>query len=288
MLPRQLVTPARLPLLRGLQALNGWRSPRGVEVVDLGGGVRVRVHRPPASATPSPALLWIHGGGYVMGRAQQDDSLCRRFASELGIVVAAVDYRLAPEHPFPAPLDDCARGLAWLADHREVDPARVAIGGSSAGGGLAAALALLARDRGQLALVLQVLAYSMLDDRAQADPDVAEHYRIWNSKSNQWGWASYLGAADPDLAVPARRADLADVAPAWIGVGTYDLFHDENLAYAQRLRAAGVPCHTEVVPGAFHGFDLAEPTASVSTSFFASQCASLRTAFGAGAGPDAR
>lgn len=223
-----------------------------------------------------------------MGRAQQDDALCRRFAAALGIVVAAVDYRLAPEHPFPEPLEDCYRALGWLADHPAVDSTRVAIGGSSAGGGLAAALALLVRDRGPIAPVLQVLVYPMLDDRAVADPDVAGNYRIWNMKSNRWGWASYLGGADPDLAVPARHDNLAGVAPAWIGVGTYDLFHDEDLAYAERLRMAGVACDVEVVPGAFHGFDLAEPTAPVSTSFFASQCDSMRTAFATEAGRDAR
>ena len=204
----------------------------------------------PASANPAPALLWIHGGGYVMGTAKQDDRLCRRFARELGVTVAAVDYRLAPEHPYPAPLEDCYAALTWLAALPAVDPARVAIGGASAGGGLTAALALLARDRGEVTPTLQLLAYPMLDDRSASGPE-NPNYRLWSPKSNRFGWAAYLGNADPNIAVPARHEDLSGLPPAWIGVGTNDLFHDEDLAYAERLTAAGVPCQVEVVPGAF-------------------------------------
>jgi acetyl esterase/lipase len=194
-------------------------------------------------------------------------------------VVASVDYRLSPEHPFPEPLEDCYSALSWLVDHPAVDPARVAIGGGSAGGGLAAALALLVRDRGLIAPVRQLLRYPMLDDRTGTAGD-HDHHRLWNARSTRVGWAAYLGDADPDVAVPARRRDLAGVAPAWIGVGTNDLFHDEDLAYAERLRQAGVPCEVEIIPGAFHLFDLVAPSAPVSRSFFARQCDSLRTAFG--------
>jgi acetyl esterase/lipase len=153
----------------------------------------------------------------------------------------------------------------------------VAIGWASAGGGLAAALALLARDRAELTPVLQLLAYPMLDDRSGAEPN-NPNYRLWSPKSNRFGWAAYLGDADPQVAVPARRDDLSGLPPTWIGVGTNDLLHDEDLAYAERLTAAGVPCQVEVVAGAFHGFDQVVPKAAVSRSFFASQCASLRTA----------
>jgi acetyl esterase/lipase len=221
--------------------------------------------------------LWIHGGGYVIGTAQQDDELCRRFARVLGVTVAAVDYRLAPEHPYPAPLEDCYAALTWLAALPAVDPARIAIGGASAGGGLAAALALLARDRGEITPTLQVLAYPMLDDRSGSTPE-NPNYRLWGPKSNRFGWAAYLGNADPKVAVPARHEDLSGLPPAWIGVGTHDLFHDEDVAYAARLTAAGVPCQIETIPGAFHGFDLVVPKAGVSKAFFASQCASLRSA----------
>jgi acetyl esterase/lipase len=249
----------------------------GVEVLTLGSGVGVRLHRPVGVSEPAPALLWMHGGGYVVGSAQQDDGVCRRFSRQLGIIVASVDYRLAPEHPYPAALEDCYSALIWLAGLPAVDPARVAIGGGSSGGGLAAALAMLARDRGEVTPALQLLAYPMLDDRSGARPKNS-NYRLWTPKNNRLAWAAYLGNADPQVAVPARRDDLSGIAPAWIGVGTNDLFHDEDLAYADRLTSVGVPCHIEVAPGAFHGFDIRAPKTQVSRSFFASQCASLRTA----------
>jgi acetyl esterase/lipase len=279
--PRTLVSPRTLRLMRALMRLQGFRGAGDVNVEELvlDSGVGIRLHRRPGVTDVAPALLWIHGGGYVLGSTKQDDRLCRRFSSELGITVASVDYRLAPEHPYPAALDDCYSALTWLSRLPAVDPARVAIGGASAGGGLAAALALLARDRGEITPALQLLAYPMLDDRSGSGPK-NRNYRLWNPDSNRFGWASYLGAADPQVAVPARREDLSGLAPAWIGVGTHDLFHDEDLVYAERLNRAGVPCHVEVVPGAFHGFDLVAPKAQVSRSFFASQCAGLRTAFG--------
>jgi acetyl esterase/lipase len=275
--PRGLIGPRSLRLIRTLSSLAPGKSLDSVEALTLGSGVGVRLHRPIDVDQPGPALVWIHGGGYVIGTAQQDDALCHRFASKLGITVASVDYRLAPEHPYPAPLEDCYSALTWLADLPAVDSTRVAIGGASAGGGLAAALALLARDRGEVTPTLQLLAYPMLDDRSGSGPE-NPNYRMWNPKSNRFGWASYLGNADPQVAVPARHDDLSGLPPAWIGVGTHDLFHDEDLAYAERLTAAGVACQVEVVEGAFHGFDLVLPKAAVSQAFFASQCASLRTA----------
>lgn len=275
--PRQMVGPRTLRLVRALQPLMGRRAVSDVEVLTLGSGVGVRLHRPVGVTGPAPALLWIHGGGYVMGSAKQDDRLCGRFARELGITVASVEYRLAPENPYPAALDDCYSALTWLAALPAVDRARVAIGGASAGGGLAAALALLARDRGEVEPAFQLLVYPMLDDRTEALPD-SRDYRLWSPSSNRFGWKAYLGDADPDAAVPARHDDLRGLAPAWIGVGTHDLFHDEDLAYAERLTGAGVPCEVEVVPGAFHGFDMIASKAPVSQSFIASQCASLRAA----------
>jgi acetyl esterase/lipase len=272
-----MIGPRSLRLIRTLSSLVRVKDLDGVEALTLGSGVRLRLHRPVGVEQPGPALVWIHGGGYVIGTAQQDDALCRRFVRELGVTVAAVDYRLAPEHPYPAPLEDCYSALTWLAGLPAVDPARVAIGGASAGGGLAAALALLARDRGEVAPTLQLLAYPMLDDRSGAGPE-NPNYRLWGPKSNRFGWAAYLGNADPQIAVPARHDNLSGLPPAWIGVGTHDLFHDEDVAYAERLTAAGVPCQVKVVDGAFHGFDQVVPKAAVSQSFFASQCASLRSA----------
>jgi acetyl esterase/lipase len=280
-IPKQIVAPVTLPIIRAAERLM-WRRrpPSDIEVLTLPSGVGVRLFRPVDATGPTPALLWIHGGGYVIGKAAQDDVVCRRYAREFGATVASVDYRLAPEHPYPAPLEDCYSALQWLVRLPSVDPARVAIGGASAGGGLAAALALLTRDRGEIDLAAQLLVYPMLDDRTvdRRDLDNPGH-RLWNQSSNKFGWSSYLGDADREVAVPARREDLSGLPPAWLGVGTFDLFHDEDLAYAERLKAAGVPCEVEVVPGAFHGFDGIVPKADVSQSFFNSQQAVLRRAF---------
>lgn len=281
--PRHFISSRTLPLLRALTLLHLPGRHKDVEVLTLTNGRSLRLHRPPVAISSSAAMLWIHGSGYVMGNARQDDQLCRRFVKALGITVAAVDYRLAPQHPYPAALEDCYAALQWLAALPGVDPMRVAIGGASAGGGLTAALALTARDRGEIKPALQLLAYPMLDDRTVAPSGVdTRNYRLWSERSNRFGWKSYLGDADPNTAVPARRADLAGLPPAWLGVGTLDLFHDEDLAYAERLKEAGVPCHVEVVPGAFHGFDAVAPGAAVSRAFFDSQCASLREALTAG------
>ncbi|QZT63083.1 alpha/beta hydrolase [Mycolicibacterium austroafricanum] len=287
LLPKQVITPLTLPFVRAASRLM-WRhndSPADVEVLTLSSGVGVRLFRPSGVAPgQGPALLWIHGGGYVIGDAAQDDVLCRRFARELGATVASVNYRLAPEYPYPVPVEDCYSALRWLSQLPSVDPARVAIGGASAGGGLAAALALLTRDRGEIELAAQLLVYPMIDDRTvhRKGLDNPGH-RLWNQSSNRFGWRAYLGDADPNEAVPARRDDLAGLPPAWIGVGTLDLFHDEDLAYAERLRAAGVQCEVMVVDGAFHGFDGIAPKADVSQSFFNSQCALLRTVFASAA-----
>jgi acetyl esterase/lipase len=278
--PRTTASPTTLPLMRWSMKLQERGGAAGVEALTLASGVGVRLHRPrnPNAAT-GPALLWIHGGGYVIGSPTQDDVICRRFANELGITVAAVKYRLAPENPYPASLDDCYSALSWLAGLPAVDPTRVAIGGASAGGGLTAALALLARDKGEVDVAAQLLVYPMLDDRSGTTPGLDDpNQRLWTQSANRFGWKSYLGSADPDVAVPGRRDDLAGLPPAWVGVGTLDLFHDEDLAYAERLRAADVPCDIEVVDGAFHGFDSVMPKTPVARSFFDAQVAFLRKA----------
>lgn len=202
------------------------------------------------------------------------------------MVVVAVDYRLAPEHRFPVPLDDCYDALAWVARQGYVDPGRLAVGGASAGGGLAAALALLAHERGEIELAFQLLAYPMLDDRTALRSDIDQaNFRLWNNKANAFGWRSYTGrppgsAEISGLAAPARYGDLAGLPPAWLGVGTLDLFHDEDLVYAGRLREAGVECTVDVVDGAFHGFDVVRPKAGVSEAFRAAQVAALAAALG--------
>ncbi|OFJ50687.1 alpha/beta hydrolase [Mycolicibacterium grossiae] len=278
--PRTVITRRTLPTVRRMSKLMARKTPADVDVLTLSSGVGVRLHRPHPGAAPGPGLLWIHGGGYVIGSPGQDDLLCRRFARELGVTVAAVRYRLAPENPYPAALEDCHEALTWLATLPAVDPTRVAIGGASAGGGLAAALAFMARDRGEVDVMAQLLVYPMLDDRSAHRPGLDHpNHRLWTQSANVFGWASYLGGADPDVAVPARRTDLAGLPPAWIGVGTFDLFHDEDLAYAERLRAAGVECDVEVVPGAFHGFDGLAPKATVTRDFIACEVEFLRRRF---------
>lgn len=172
-LPRGAISPRTLRPIRMGSRLLAKIPKRGVEVHAVG-SVSIRLHGPMSSDRPLPALLWIHGGGYVMGSASQDDSICRHFAQSLGIMVVAVEYRLAPENQFPVPLHDCHDALLWLKQHPHVDPTRIAVGGASSGGGLAAALALLARDRGQVELAFQLLAYPMLDDRTAFRTDLDE------------------------------------------------------------------------------------------------------------------
>lgn len=256
-----------------------------VIVVDVG-PISLRWHRAKETAEPQPTLLWIHGGGYLMGSARQDDAICRQLAAEAGVSVAAVEYRLAPEHRFPVPLHDCYDALAWVARQPGVDEGRLAVGGASAGGGLAAALALLVRERGELQLAHQLLAYPMLDDRTALRGDVDNsRLRLWNNESNRFGWHSYTGLPPGSsdvgaLAAPGRCEDLSGLPPAWIGVGTMDLFYEEDVDYAHRLRAAGVDCELMVVDGAFHGFDAVRPKAGVSRQFRSSQVKALQAALG--------
>jgi acetyl esterase/lipase len=286
-LPRSGIGRRILPLMRRLEPVMERRSPPEGTVTETDGPVTVRLHRPPETApAPHPAVLWIHGGGYVMGSPAQDDAVCQVFAQKLGAVVAAVKYRRAPEHPFPAALHDCHDGLEWLANRPDVDATRIAIGGASAGGGLAAALALLARERGVVMPRVQLLSYPMLDDRTILRTDVDERYfRLWNNEANRFGWASYLGS-EPGapgvsaLAAPAREENLSGLPPAWIGVGTLDLFFEEDVAYAKRLRTAGVPCDVHIVEGAFHGFDSVAPKAEITRAFRIEQVQALASALG--------
>lgn len=274
--PRTLVTRTTLPVMQRLTEWQGRATPDDVEVLTLTSGAGVRLFRPTGVTAPGPALLWIHGGGYVIGNPAQDDALCRRFAAELGATVAAVKYRLAPQNPYPAGLEDCYSALAWLSALPAVDLTRVAIAGASAGGGLAAALALLARDRGEIPLAAQILVYPMLDDRTVGVEFDDPGHRLWTQGSNRFGWSAYLGDADPNRAVPARHEDLSGLPPAWIGVGTLDLFYEEDVAYAQALQAAGVACDLVVIPGANHGFDIIEPDAAVVRGFRRAQVEALR------------
>lgn len=264
-------------------------TPKGVDVETRhipgpAGDLRVIVHRPHDLAPDAPALLWIHGGGMIIGDPSQDTVNCAAYAAQLGAVVVATSYRLAPENPFPAAPEDCYAAWFWLVEHASelgVDPTRMAIGGASAGGGLAAILAQLIQDRGIQSPVLQLLVYPMLDDRTnlRTDHGVRGEF-VWTPAENRFGWDAFIGSADPSAgAVPARREDLSGLPPAWIGVGDLDLFHDEDVDYARRLREAGVAVELVVVPRAYHAFDLVRG-AEATKAFWRSQVDTLRDAFG--------
>ncbi|MDJ0865536.1 MAG: alpha/beta hydrolase [Myxococcota bacterium] len=286
-LPRGIARSWSLPLIRLLDVLVGLRSdPENVDIEETGAGP-VRVHRPTAAGGDRlPAVMWFHGGGFLIGTPKQDDVLCRRIADELGAIVVAPEYRLAPEHPFPAALDDAYAALRWLAKRDEVDESRIAVAGASAGGGLAAQVALHARDRGEVRLAAQILVYPMLDDRTVLRTDLDESgHRLWDNRSNRIGWSSYLGhqagaVAASRIAVPSRNEDLRGLPPAWIGVGALDLFYDENMAYADRLRAADVACETITIDGVFHGFDGIVQDSSATKRFRESMFEAMRKALG--------
>ncbi|HEY2061401.1 MAG TPA: alpha/beta hydrolase [Amycolatopsis sp.] len=214
-------------------------------------------------AAPGPAALYLHGGGMILGNVALYDGPIARYVSATGVPMLAADYRLAPEHPHPAPVEDAYLGLRWLHEHAAelgVDPARIAVMGDSAGGGLAAAVALLARDRRGPALARQILVFPMLDDRTTApDPELAP-FVAWSYEDNLTAWTALLGdrIGGPDVspyAAPARATDLAGLPPAYVEVGQLDVFRDEDLAYAQRLSAAGVDVEFHLHPGAPHEFD---------------------------------
>ena len=266
------LTRLLLPLL-----LPKSKPPVGISIewIKTSSGQRLRVYSPAGTKTRA-AMLYIHGGGMMIGAPQMDDGLLSNLASELDIVIVSPEYRLAPEQPYPAPLDDCQEAWQWMLDDFSrlgIDTKKIAIGGESAGGGLAAGLVLRIHDEGGQRPVAQWLFCPMLDDRTALDRslDAVDHF-VWNNKLNLAGWSSYLGREFGTeqvsaYAAPARRVDFNGLPKAWIGVGDVELFYEEDKKYAQRLSAAGVQCELDVVAGGPHAFEGMAPDAQVSKDY---------------------
>jgi acetyl esterase/lipase len=261
--------------LDGLTALRGWRPELNVarseqvertdHVVVGDPPVPVRVHRPLGAEGQLPALIDIHGGGLIVGSHKAADVTFDRWCPMFGVVGISVGYRLAPETPYPGAIEDSYAALIWTYQHaRElgIDPARIGIGGMSAGGGIAAALGLLARDRGEVPVAFQFLNSPMLDDRQITPSSQLDGLYVWSREDNAFGWRSYLGELYgsenvPLYAAPARATDLSSLPPTFLAVGEADGFRDEVIEFATRLFQAGVACELHVYPGLPHGFAVA-------------------------------
>jgi acetyl esterase/lipase len=234
-----------------------------------GGSIGLRWYTK-AGAKPGAAVLYIHGGGMISGNLDLYHAVVCEYVQATGVPMLGVEYRLAPEHPHPTPVEDCFAALSWLAGTApdlSVDPQRIAVMGDSAGGGLAAAVALLARDRG-LPLARQILIYPMLDDRNTVPDAALAPFVGWTYENNLTGWCALLGAARggahvPPTAAPARATDLRNLAPAYMEVGELDIFRDEDIEYARRLAASGVSVELHVHAGVPHGFERLAPTVDV-------------------------
>jgi acetyl esterase/lipase len=235
---------------------------------------------------PGSAVLYLHGGGFIVPLLPVYDPIMRTYTKATGVPMLVVDYRVAPEHPHPTPVEDCYAALCWLAENADdlgVDPGRIAVMGESAGGGLAAGVALMARDRGGPALAQQILMYAMLDDRMVGpDPHLPPEYLVFDYDDNRTGWGALLGhprssAEVSPYAAPARATNLSGLPEAYVDVGTLDILRDENIDYARRLVRAGVPTELHVLPGLPHGFDLVAPDATAVQRVVANRLRRLTT-----------
>jgi acetyl esterase/lipase len=273
------VESRRKNLTAGMAGAAAAREPvPGIECTDVsiatsdGAEMRLSLYSSAMGDAPGSAVLYLHGGAFIVPLLPIYDGLMRNYTKRTGVPMVLVDYRVAPEYPHPIPLEDCYTALCWLADNATelgVDPKRIAVMGESAGGGLAAGLALLARDRGGPALAQQLLIYAMLDDRTIGpDPQLPPEYLVFSYDDNRTGWGALLGAQWPrddvsPYAAPARAPDLSGLPATYIDVGDLDILRDESIAYARRLMAAGIPTELHVIPGLPHGFDMLAPDAVV-------------------------
>jgi acetyl esterase/lipase len=245
--------------------------------------ISVRIYRPLSASGTLPGVYFIHGGGMILGNVEGEGAVAEQVCEQVGAVVVSVEYRLAPEDPHPAQAEDCYAGLAWMARNAAelgFDPDRLAVYGGSAGGGLAIAVALLARDRGFPAIRFQMPIYPMID---HANETASSHeitdIGVWDRKANIEAWDWYLGGGKPDYyAAPALAEDLSGLPPTFIDVGTCDLFRDEDIAFATRLMQAGVPTELHVNPGAYHASEVLAPQAALSRRIWERRFDALRRA----------
>jgi acetyl esterase/lipase len=266
----------KLPAMRSGSMFEPQTAPdiERVELSTEGSGVALSVLRPFESNDDSPVLFWMHGGGMVIGNRHMDDARLIEWCRCLGCVCISVEYRLAPEAPYPAPLDDCEAGLRFVVEHAHdlrIDRQRIGVGGRSAGGALAAGLALRWRDNASAPLAFQYLEYPMLDDRGLTPSSQLEGLPVWTRESNAFGWRSYLGDryGTDDVsgdAAPARATEFSRLPTTFIAVGTADCLRDESIEFAARLCRAAVPTELHLYAGAVHGFDMFADTAVARTA----------------------
>jgi len=245
--------------------------------------ISVRIYRPRNAEGTLPGIYFIHGGGMILGNIQGEDPVATLLCDQVGAVVVSVEYRLSPEHPHPAPVEDCYAGLKWMAANAAdlgYDPDRLGLYGGSAGGGLVIATALLARDRGGPAVKFMMPIYPMIDDTNEtASSQEITDIGIWDRSGNIEAWAWYLGGKPADqYAAPTRAEDLAGLPPAFIDVGTVDLFRDEDIAFAQRLMQAGVPTELHIHPGSYHAAETFAADAALSKRIWALRIDALKRA----------
>jgi len=253
------------------------------EIPTEDGTVGVYIYQPEGISGSKPGILWIHGGGYIMGNAQTATPI--NFARDFGVTVVSVDYRVAPEHPFPAGTNDCTAALRWMADNSQslcINPENIVVAGESAGAGMAAGVVLRNRDEQGPKVAAQYLLYPMLDNLHDTASGSREGYPLWDRQTSLNAWEMYLDGVPGKMASPyaaaARAKDLSGLPPTFIAVGGSDLFRDEDIEFAQRLMSAGVPTELGVFPGVFHGGQIFVPDAAISKCMNTSCTQAMRRA----------